>query len=155
MCAAFKIRARRHTVFMKNKLLPFAAALAAALAAAVATLGACTIKADSSLKELSDPYIARYECTYMSYGGKDMLDRLDYARVTLENKEELLVEYKLKGGKAHSRRWRYSFDEKTGRLNAEFGAAGFAPKEPIKIEKGKFTISFPIAGKQLVMRFES
>ena len=72
-----------------------------------------------------------------------------------EDKDTLLAEYKTKNGKPHAHRCPYTFDKKTGEFYADFGAAGVKYRQPTKIEDGKFTISFPVAGKQLILRFES
>lgn len=130
-------------------------ACAVPVAAACALFCSCTTDAESSLKELTHPYIARYECTMLNYGGVEMYDRFDYIRITLEDRDEMLAEYKLKGGKPHEYRCGYTYDQKTGEFYADCGAAGFMPKQPIIIENGSFTISFPVAGRQLTMRFES
>lgn len=134
---------------MKKITLTLAAALAAC------SLSACEIDVQSSLKELSDPYIATYECVRADYGGQDMLEKYDYIRITLTDKETMLLSYKEKGGKAHSRECGYSYDEKTGELTAEIGLLGVSRRESVVVENGQFTLSMPIAGTQLIMQFKS
>ena len=130
-------------------------AAAAALAAACATLCACTIDTNSSIKELTDPYITRYECTYAAWGNQEFLEEFDYIRITLTDKEKLELSYKKKGDMPRVHTCRYSFDEKTGELTAEGGALGVKFKERVLVENGKFTIAFPISGKELILRFQS
>ena len=130
-------------------------AAAAALVAACATLCACTIDTNSSIKELTDPYITRYECTYAAWGDQEFLEEFDYIRITLTDKEKLELSYKKKGDMPRVHTCRYSFDEKTGELTAEGGALGVKFKERVLIENGKFTIAFPISGKELILRFQS
>ena len=130
-------------------------AAAAALAAACATLCACTIDTNSSIKELTDPYITRYECTYAAWGDQEFLEEFDYIRITLTDKEKLELSYKKKGDMPRVHTCRYSFDEKTGELTAEGGALGVKFKERVLIENGKFTIAFPISGKEFILRFQS
>ena len=113
-------------------------AAAAEIIALCAPLCACSISADSSLKELTDPYITRYECTRAEWGGQNFLDGYDYVRITLLDRENMELSYK-----------------KTGELKAGAGAPGIEFTEEIKIENGKFTISLPLLGRELIMQFES
>lgn len=126
-----------------------------AVAALCALLCACNINADSSLKELTHPCVTRYECTYARWGETDFLEEFDYIRVTLLDTEKMALEYKKTGESAHSYECSYTLDEKTGELTAEAGALGIKFKEKIKIEDGKFTVSLPLMGRQLIMKFQS
>lgn len=127
--------------------------IAASLAAC--SLSACDVDAKSSLKELSDPYIAMYECTRAEYGGHDLLDKYDYIRITLTDGDTMLLTYKEKGGKEHSQEGAYTYNEETGELTAEIGLLGIRRRESVIVENGQFTISLPIAGIQLIMQFET
>lgn len=127
----------------------------AVLAALCATLCACGMSADSSLKELTHPCITRYECTYARWGESDFLDDFDYIRITLLDTEKMALEYKKTGEDAHSYECSYALDEKTGEFTAEAGALGIKLREKIKIENGKFTVSLPLMGRQLIMKFQS
>ena len=109
-----------------------------AVAALCALLCACNISTDSSLKELTHPCVTRYECTYARWGETDFLEEFDYIRITLLDTEKMALEYK-----------------KTGELTAEAGALGIKFKEKIKIEDGKFTVSLPLMGSPLIMKFQS
>ena len=130
-------------------------AAAAAIIALCAPLCACSISADSSLKELTDPYITRYECTRAEWGGQNFLDGYDYVRITLLDRENMELSYKKTGEDAHSYRCAYEYDDKTGELKAGADAPGIEFTEEIKIENGKFTISLPLLGRELIMQFES
>lgn len=126
-----------------------------AVAALCALLCACNISADSSLKELTHPCVTRYECTYARWGETDFLEEFDYIRITLLDTEKMALEYKKTGESAHSYECSYVLDEKTGELTAEAGVLGIKFKEKIKIEDGKFTVSLPLMGRQLIMKFQS
>ena len=134
---------------MKKLTLMFAAAIAAC------SLTACNVDAQSSLKELSHPYIATYECVRADYGGRDLLEKYDYIRITLAEGQTMLLTYKEKGGRERSRECSYSYDEKTGELTAEIGLLGVSRRESVVIKNGGFTLSMPIAGAQLVMQFSA
>lgn len=148
---AFKKTAAAHTYIMvKIRYAAFCA-----VAALCALLCACNISADSSLKELTHPCVTRYECTYARWGETDFLDDFDYIRITLLDTEKMALEYKKTGESAHSYECSYALDEKTGEFTAEAGALGIKFKEKIKIEDGEFTVSLPLMGRQLIMKFQS
>ena len=88
LCAAFKNSAAAH-IYNMSDLLKIKIAATSALAAACVFLCSCTIDTNSSLKELTDPYITRYECTYAAWGDKEFLDEFDYIRITLTDKENM------------------------------------------------------------------
>lgn len=115
---------------------------------------ACRIEADSSLKELTHPYITRYECTSAAYGGEDILGGFEYIRITLLDESRLELAFRQKGGRAHAVKSGYTFDEDTHELCAEIGALGVKVKERVIVENGRFTISLPLRGKQLILNFE-
>ncbi len=119
------------------------------------TLCAFTIDANSSLKSLTKPYITTYECTYARLGKEDLLEKYEYLNITFLDDKELEVSFKKQGGKRHAYTGSYTHDEQTGEFNAEVGILGFKFKQKSKIENGRFTISMPILGKQLVMNFKA
>lgn len=148
---AFKKPGAAHTYIMvKIRYAAFCA-----VAALCALLCACNISADSSLKELTHPCVTRYECTYARWGETDFLEEFDYIRITLLDTEKMALEYKKTGESAHSYECSYTLDEKTGEFTAEAGALGIKFREKIKIEDGKFTVSLPLMGRQLIMKFQS
>lgn len=116
---------------------------------------ACRIEANSSLKELTHPYITRYECISATYGGEDILDGFEYIRISLLDSNKLELAFKPKNGKARSVKSNYTFDENTQELCTEIGALGVKVKERVIVENGKFTVSFPLRGKQLILNFKS
>ena len=131
------------------------ATAAAALCLPLCCLSACKDIADSSLKELTKPYITRYECVLAEWGGNNFLEDFDYIRITLNDSTNMELAYKKTGESEHTFECAYTYDDDTGILRAEGTALGVKHTESVKIEDGKFTISFPLMGKQLVMRFES
>ena len=144
-----------HTKGMKYRR--FAAIILIACAAALCAVipCACRIEADSSLKELTHPYVTRYECTSATYGGQDILGGFEYIRITLLDESELELAFKPKNGRARAVKSGYTFDGDTHELCAEIGAPGVKVKEKVIVENGKFTVSFPLRGKQLILNFES
>ncbi|MCM1546600.1 MAG: hypothetical protein NC033_06150 [Clostridiales bacterium] len=136
---------------MKKKL--FAAILFAV--AACMCMCAFTLDMNSSVKSLTKPYIATYDCTFAQLGKENLLEKYDYLKITFIDDEKLEVSFKKKNGKRHSYTAPYTYDDETGELKAEIGILGFKFRQATKIENGKFNLSMPILGKQLSMVFAS
>lgn len=118
-------------------------------------LCAFTFDPNSSVKTLTKPYITTYECTYAKLGNEDLLEKYDYLKITFLDDKELEVSFKKKNGKRHAYTCDYAYNDDTKQFEAELGILGFRFKQATAIENGKFTISLPIFGKPLVMRFSS
>ena len=54
-------------------------------------LPACDARETGSLKALTKPYIAHYECYEGSFGGEDLMEKFDYVEIILQDKENLLL----------------------------------------------------------------
>lgn len=118
-------------------------------------LSACDMKNAGPLKSITHPYIAQYECVEATLGDEDLLDKFDYIKITLVNKDTLELNYKLKDGDNKTIESNYDFDVNSHTLTAEVGILGYTVKQSTVIEKGKFTISKSIGGKQLIMKFKA
>ncbi len=136
---------------MKKK---FIAVIFIAVAACMC-MCAFTFDMDSSVKSLTKPYIATYDCTFAQLGKQDLLEKYEYLKITLLDDEKLEVSFKRKKGKKHTYTSTYSYDDETGELKAEIGILGFKFRQATKIENGKFNLSMPILGKQLFMTFST
>ncbi len=136
---------------MKKKIF------AVMLAAVTACLFLCafTFDSDSSVKSLTKPYIATYDCTYAQLGKEDLLEKYEYLKITFLDDKQLEVSFKRKKGKRHAYVSDYVYDDKTGEIKAEIGILGFKFRQATKIENGKFNLSMPILGRQLIMQFSS
>ena len=130
--------------------------LCAGLLAMIVLLFACafTIDENSSIKELTHPYMNTYECTRATLGDADLLEEYEYFRIIIGENEKLEVLMKKKGEQEQSFASTYKFDEHTRELTAEIGILGFAYRQKTIIRNGKFVISMPVLAKQLVMIFE-
>ena len=118
-------------------------------------ISACEVKNAGPLKSITHPYIAQYECIEAKLGEEDLLEKFDYIKITLLDKETMELNYKLKEGENKSIKSNYSFDLESRTLTAEIGLLGYTFKQSTVIEKGKFTISKSIGGKQLIMKFRA
>ncbi len=118
-------------------------------------LSACNLNVGGPLKSITNPYIAQYECVEAKLGEDDLLKKFDYIKITLVNKENLELSYKPKDGESKTIKSKYTFDVKSRTLTAEIGLLGYTFKESTVVEKGKFTLTKSIGGKQLVMKFKA
>ena len=118
-------------------------------------LSACELKNAGPLKSITNPYIAQYECIEARLGEEDLLKRFEFITITLQNKENLELSYKPKDGEAKTIKSKYNFDINSRTLTSEIGILGYSFKQSTVIEKGQFTISKPIGGKQLIVKFKA
>ena len=118
-------------------------------------LCACDMKNAGPLKSITRPYIAQYECVEATLGDENLLDKFDYIKITLLDKDKLEINYKEKGGDNKTVESNYNFDINSRTLTAEIGILGYTFKQSTVVEKGKFTISKPIGTKQLIMKFRA
>ena len=117
-------------------------------------LCAFTFDSQSSLKDLTHPYINTYECTAARLGNEDLLERYEYFKITFLDDKQLELSFKRKNsGKAHVYKCDYTYDDKTSEFSAELGILGYRFRQTSKISNGKFTISMPILGRLLLMNF--
>lgn len=135
---------------MKRKLILIAAILTLLLT----ILPACDAQKAGSLKTITRPYIAQYECTSATYGDDNLLDKFDYIEVNLADKKELELIYKLKNGNRNVITTTYELNPETRELSADIGIFGYKFKQTTKIENGKFTVTKTIGKKLLIMNFE-
>lgn len=135
---------------MKRKLL-FVAVICALL---ITILPACDAQKAGSLKVITRPYIAQYECISAIFGDEDLLEKFDYIEINLVNKKELELIYKPKNGDRKIITTTYELNPETRELSADIGIFGYRFKQTTKIENGKFTVVKTIGKKQLIMNFK-
>lgn len=120
-------------------------------------LFACAFKLDenSSIKDLTHPYINTYECRMATLGQTDILCGYDYIRLIIGESNSLTFMTKPKNGEEYTCSGTYAYDRTTGELTADIGVLGYKMKPTTKIERGRFTITMPVLNRQLIMSFEA
>ena len=116
-------------------------------------LPACNFDMTESIKAITKPYIAEYECTEAYLGGENLLEKYEYIKITLINAEEMELSFKATEGKKHTFTGNYTVDPKTRELSGEIGVLGMKFREKVTVEKGQFTITKNILNKPLLMKF--
>ncbi len=111
--------------------------------------------AKGSVKSLTKPYITTYECVEARLGNQNLLEKYDFIKITLLDKDELEVSFKPKKGEKKSFKGAYSVDPETREFSGEIGIFGMTFKEKTTIEKGRFTIYKNILTIPLIMKFEA
>ncbi len=129
--------------------------LLACLLCTLITLPACDAAADDTLKAITKPYIDEYECVDARLGEENLLKEFDYIIISLVDKQNLELSYKIKGGDKRVVKGTYSVNSKTREFNAEIGLLGYTFKEKTKIEKGQFVLELNLFSKPLYMKFRS
>lgn len=135
---------------MKRKLI----ALLAIVALCVLMLPACTASAEGSIKTITKPYIAQYECVKAKCGDTDLLENFDYVRIILADDEELEVVVKPKGEEKQITKGTYALNPETRELTGEIGILGYKYREKVIVKNGRFTISKNIGGKEFYAEFK-
>ena len=135
---------------MKRKFL----IIVAIFALCICILPACNLDTNGSIKSITQPYIAQYECKEARFGDMDLLKNYEFIKIIFLNKNEMELLFKPKSGEKKSVEGTYKIDPKTRELEGEIGILGHNFKERVKVEKGEFIISKIIAQKELYLRFE-
>lgn len=139
---------------MKKKFLTFVL-LITAVAATLCLLPACDGNTEGSLKSITHPYVAEYECIEARYGEDDLLEKYEFIKITLVDKQKLEVSYKPKDGEKQVYEGSYEIDDKTREMTGDIGIFGFKFREKIKIENGGFTVTRNILAKPLILKFKT
>lgn len=122
---------------------------------AATLFAACDARSYGSLKSVTMPFIAQYECTDLRLGEQNLLEDYDYIRLTFEKDNVLELTYKEKDGVKKTLSGKYELNPVTRELSAEIGILGYKFKEKTVVERGKFTVSKPIGGQILTMTFSA
>ena len=107
---------------------------------------------DSTLKDITKPYIGEYECKSARLGDKDYLEGFSYIRLELKDTESFVLHCKEKDGKKRDIEGKYHYDKDKGVLTVSDKSGVF--KREFPLEKGNLTISLPIGEKILLLQFE-
>ena len=118
-------------------------------------LCSCKPIQDSSIKSITRPYVAQYECIEAKLGETNLLDDYEYVRIILLDNSDMELNYKQKNRGVHSANGKYSFDEETHEITAEIGILGYTFKEKTIIENGEFLIKKTVRNRELVMKFKN
>lgn len=117
-------------------------------------LAGCEDLSQQSIKSITNPHIATYECVEARYGGDNLLEKFEYIKITLLDDKELEFSFKSNGEKK-SKTFPYTFDSETRELSCEGTVLGCRIMEKVKIEDGEFTVKKILGNKTLIMKFKT
>ena len=135
---------------MKRKI----SLLTVLLCAVLLLFPACGIDMQASIKTITKPYIAEYECVEARLGNENLLEKYEYFYITLVNSEELEISFREKDGKRTLLKGTYTIDPKTRELTGETGVIGFKFKETVTVKNGEFVIEKNLGPFPLYMKFK-
>ena len=107
---------------------------------------------DSTLKDITKPYIGQYECKSAQLGKKDCLENFSYIRLELKDEENFILYYKEKEGKEKEIEGKYVYDKNKSVLIFSDKKGGF--KREFPLNKGMLTVSLPLGDKILILKLE-
>ena len=118
------------------------------------TVSACSVAATGSIKSITKPYIAQYECVEARLGTQDLLEKYEFINITFLDAEEMELSFIPKDGEKKSYKGHYTVNPETREFSAEIGIFGHNFKESTKIEKGEFTVTQNILSMPLILKFK-
>ena len=127
--------------------------LKSAFVAGLASLLLCmgNIK-DSTLLDVTKPYLGEYECEYARLGDKEFSDGFEFVTLELKRDGTYLLSFKQKDGEKHTETGAYQYDAKRNLLCISPRDKSALKKEFPLID-GVLTISAQIGNQQLIVRF--
>ena len=108
--------------------------------------------ANTSLKEISKPYLGEYQCKSATLGDKEYLDEFSYIRLELNADNTFSLYYCPKNGKAKEQTGKYRYHKEKGTIQFSLGTNGELKRE-IPLKKGEISFTLPLGAKTLIMRF--
>ncbi len=108
---------------------------------------------ESSLTEISRPYLGEYRCESLYFNGEDKLGDFEYFKLEIRSGGEMKLLFKEKDKKDKCVDLTYEYDEgkKEFIVKSQFGV--FKKEEKVPFENGKLTALLRLGGKQVLIKF--
>jgi len=108
---------------------------------------------NSTLKDITKPYLGEYECKSAVLGKKDLLKNFSNIILTLREDNTFLLRYQEKKGKPREETGRYHYDAEKKCVRFFFdGKRGFERDFPL--ENGDLNVALKMGAWTLSLRFE-
>ena len=110
---------------------------------------------DTSLADITKPYLGEYQCEPALYGEQDYLDEFSYIRLELKGDDTFILYGKPKDGEKWERRGRYQYDKEKQTITlciGDNGNGGITHSFPF--QDGTLHIYFPVHGKLVNVTFK-
>jgi hypothetical protein len=116
----------------------------------------CTIfptAKNSTLPQITRPYLGDYECKLATLGSQDLLENFSFISLELKPNNTFVLSYKEKDGEKKEETGKYSYDHEKQELSIELGKNGLI-KRKFPLKNGELMVDFRIGTKLLVLKFE-
>lgn len=107
---------------------------------------------ESSLTDITKPYLGEYECKSAMLGDSDYTEMFSYIRLELKSDETFSLYYCPKQGKKREETGKYRYDKEKNTIALRIGENGEEKEFPLK--EGQISLTFRIGSKMFSMRFE-
>lgn len=107
---------------------------------------------ESTLNDITKPYLGEYECKSATLGETDYTEDFSYIKLELKPDETFVLHYCLKDGNKREERGKYTYDKDKSVLRFQSEIGDFEKEFPI--QDGVILIQMRLGKKMLVMKFE-
>lgn len=125
----------------------------AVLFACAVLLCGCDTHEMSTLPDLSKPYTGVYECTELTLGGEDALERFDYVRLELKGNETFALSYRTAEGNEGGVDGEYQMDLERGEVTLSKKTLLRTVSHTFAVEKGTIYGDVNVSGELLHAEF--
>lgn len=106
---------------------------------------------ESSIKDITKPYLGEYECQSARLGELEYLDGFKEIVLELKQNGKFVVRYQTKSGRRGEVDGKYEYDAKRKEITF-LKEDGY--KKSFALSKGEFTLSFPVNGQIMKIQFK-
>ena len=124
-----------------------------ACAALAALLFSCANVKDSSLTDVTKPYLGEYHCSSATLGEKEYVDDFSFITLELAKDNAFILRYATKTGIKGEQKGEYVYDKASESVT--FSIDGKAPiKKSFPLKDGKLQIDFRVGSKMFNVKLE-
>lgn len=124
-------------------------AICAGLSTLALLFSAC---GNSSLKDVTKPYLGEYECKSATLGETEYVDDFSFIRLELKQDGEFTLYYNHKNGKKGEESGSYLYDKNEETITLTYGELGTL-KRKFPLTNGEIYVTLPIGSQTLSMKF--
>ena len=124
-------------------------AICAGLSALALLFSAC---GNSTLKDVTKPYLGEYECKSATLGETEYVDDFSFIRLELKQNGEFTLYYSHKNGKNGEESGSYLYDKNEKTITLTYGEVGVL-KRKFPLKNGEIYVTLPIGSQTLSMKF--
>ena len=108
---------------------------------------------NSSIKDITKPYLGEYECTQAMFGRENYLDKMEFITLSLEKGDKFTLSFCEKGKPKQALEGSYRYDKEKSVIVFKDERLGGLEREFL-IENGEIVINVGIGKQTLWMKFQ-